>query len=114
MTSESEPTENSSSSSADPPGDQLRVVDNPDAHRYVGYEGTEIAGFLDYHSQPGLLTILHTEVGRSYEGHGVGSGLIAHALDDARQRGMQVLPICPFVISYIKKHPEYKDLLRFQ
>jgi predicted GNAT family acetyltransferase len=35
-------------------------------------------------------------------------------LDDVRRRGMEVLPICPFVAAYVKRHPEYTDLLRFQ
>jgi predicted GNAT family acetyltransferase len=114
VTSNDQHAEPSSSFSEDPKEDKFRVIDNAEAHRYEAYLGSELAGFLDYHAQPGLLTILHTEVDRSYEGRGVGSRLAAHVLDDIRQRGMEVLPICPFVIAYIKQNPEYTDLLRFQ
>jgi uncharacterized protein len=114
MTSNDEHAEHSGSSPEGQRDDEFRVVDNPEAHRYEGYLGTELAGFLDYHTQPGLLTILHTEIDRSYEGRGIGSRLVADVLDDIRRRGMEVLPICPFVIAYIKQHPEYTDLLRFQ
>lgn len=114
MTSNDHHQESSSGSSKDPEDDQFRVTDNVEAHRYEAYFGTELAGFLDYHAQPGLLTILHTEVDLSHEGRGVGSRLIAHVLDDIRQRSMQVLSVCPFATNYLKRHTEYKDLLRFQ
>jgi predicted GNAT family acetyltransferase len=97
-----------------PPADALQISDNRDAHRLEGYVGAELAGFIDYHVQPGLLTILETEVHQAFEGRGVGSRLIAAALEDARGRGMQVLPICPFATAYIHRHSEYADLLRFK
>lgn len=116
MTSNNTDPEPSSARPAtrDAHADQLRVADNPEAHRYEGYLGAELAGFLDYHAQPGLMTMLHTEIERSHEGQGIGSRLVSAALNDVRSREMKVLPICPFVIAYIKRHPEFKDLLRFQ
>ena len=45
------------------------------------------------------------------EGHGVGSKLVRGALDAARDQGLRVVPQCPFVAAYIKRHPEYEDLL---
>jgi len=41
-------------------------------------------------------------------------GLIAAALDDIRARELEVLPICPFVIAFLDRHPDYRDLLRFR
>lgn len=92
---------------------ELRFQDNTQGSRYEAYLGDELAGSLDYHAQPGLVTLLHTEVPRAFEGQGVGSNLIAFALDDIRNRGLEVLPICPFVIAYLQRHPEQRDLLRY-
>jgi uncharacterized protein len=36
---------------------------------------------------------------------------VADALDDIRSRGLQVVPLCPFVAAYIRRHPEYEDLV---
>ena len=47
----------------------------------------------------------------AYEGQGVGSELAAGALDDARARGLRVLPYCPFIRGYIERHQEYLDLV---
>ena len=85
--------------------------DNPDEHRYEATVDGELAGFTIYRSRPGLIAFIHTEVGDAFEGQGVGSKLVSEALDDARRRELEVLPFCPFVNSYIQKHPEYLDLV---
>jgi predicted GNAT family acetyltransferase len=71
-----------------------------------------LAGYTIYRLRPGLIAFIHTEVGDAFEGQGVGSTLVSQALDDARRRELDVLPLCPFVNSYIQKHPEYLDLVR--
>ena len=53
----------------------------------------------------------HTEVPQAHEGKGIGTILIKAALASARQRGLQVIPICPFFASYMRKHPDFQDLL---
>jgi predicted GNAT family acetyltransferase len=90
---------------------ELRVTDNPDAHRYEVYIGPALAGFTDYHAQPGLVKLMHTEIDTAFEGQGVGSRFVAAVLDDIRSRGLRVLPICPFVRAFIQRHPEYADLV---
>lgn len=59
----------------------------------------------------GALLFTHTEVLPAHEGKGLGSRLIAFALSEARRRGLQAIPACPFVAAYIRKHPEYLDLV---
>jgi predicted GNAT family acetyltransferase len=63
--------------------------------------------------EPPTIILTHTEVPEEMEGHGVGSTLVRHALDDARERGLVVQPQCPFVRSYIERHDEYADLVDF-
>lgn len=94
-------------------GDELSVADSPERSRYELYVGSALAGFTDYHAQPGLVTLLHTEIEPSFEGQGLGSRFVAGVLDDIRGRGALVLPICPFVRSFIQRHPEYADLVAF-
>jgi uncharacterized protein len=90
---------------------ELAVTDNAEEHRYEIRVGSQRAGFVDYHAQPGLVTVLHTEVDPAFEGRGVGSHLVAGMLDDLRERGVKVLPICPFVRAYVRQHPEVRDLV---
>jgi len=71
----------------------------------------ELAGFLQYQLRPGLIELVHTEIDEEFEGRGLGSRLISFALDDARERGLAVLPFCPFVNDYIRRHRQYASLV---
>ncbi len=90
---------------------QLTVVDNADRRRYEARLGSEVVGFIMYRLDGERLTLVHTEVDSELEGEGVGSMLVAGALDDIRGRGLSVVPICPFVSAYLRRHPEYSDLV---
>ena len=88
------------------------VTDNPAAGRYeIHDDDGALAGFVAYHSRPGLMAMVHTEIDPRFEGRGFGSELARGALEDARSRGLLVLPFCPFINGYIRKHPEYLDLV---
>jgi predicted GNAT family acetyltransferase len=67
--------------------------------------------FTAYRLEPGRIVFTHTEVPKAAEGHGVGQELVRFALDDARARGLAVVPLCPFVAAFIERHPEYRDLV---
>ena len=90
---------------------RLRVKDNSEQARFEAFVGSERAGFTTYHAQPGLITLLHTEIDPAFEGQGIGSRFVAEILDDARRRDLHVLPICPFVRAFLQKNPEYADLI---
>jgi predicted GNAT family acetyltransferase len=89
----------------------VEVRDNADEQRYEAWVDGELAGFTTYRSRPGLIAFVHTEIESAFEGHGVGSALVKHELDDARRRGLDVMPFCPFVNAYIENHREYADLV---
>jgi len=91
--------------------DDVTVRDDPEARRYELLLDGERAGELVYRSDGDRLTLLHTEVDESLEGRGLGSALVSRALDDIRSRGLTVAPLCPFVGDYIRRHPEYADLV---
>jgi predicted GNAT family acetyltransferase len=92
-------------------GDSTTVVDNAAEQRYEVRVGSELAGYIQYRARPGLLALIHTEVDDRFEGQGIGSQLVAGALDDARTKDLAVLPFCPFVNSWLERHPDYVDLV---
>ena len=89
----------------------VEVHDNPPEERYEAAVDGALAGFAEYRRKPGLIAFVHTEVDQAFEGHGVASILIHDALEDARRRGLAVLPFCPFVNGYIEQHSEYVELV---
>lgn len=90
---------------------QIAIADNADAERYEVRSDGELAGSLTYRLRPGLIELVHTEVDEEFEGKGLGSQLISFALEDARKRGLAVLPFCPFVNDYMQRHRQYVDLV---
>lgn len=90
-----------SSSSSEP-----AFADVADRRRYELTIDGELAGWLDYRDDDGVRSLLHAEVDRAREGHGLGGRLVGRVLDDARDRGLQVVPYCSFVRSYLVRHAD--------
>jgi predicted GNAT family acetyltransferase len=67
--------------------------------------------FLDYLLKRPMLTLVHTEVPAELREQGIAGKLVHAALEFARREGLRVKPDCPFAADYIRKHPEYADLI---
>ena len=89
----------------------LVVRDNFDRHRFEIDLGGGNFAVAEYTLTPDKIIFTHTEVPEAYEGKGIAGTLIRFALDAARERGLQVVPLCPFVAAYVQKHAEVQDLL---
>lgn len=80
--------------------------------RYEGWRGEEQLGLLDFVRTDGQIVFTHAETFPQYEGQGVGSAIVRHALDEVRANGtLAVVPQCPFVRAWIGRHPDYQSLL---
>jgi uncharacterized protein len=87
------------------------VTDNPARNRFeLELEGD--VAFASYQLSDGELTIFHTEVPLGLRERGIGSLLVKEVLDQARRRGLKVVPMCSFVRSFIDRNPEYRDLVQ--
>ena len=81
------------------------VADIPDRQRYeLATDGGGVA-YAAYRREGGAIVFTHTIVPAEAQGHGVGTRLIEGALADARARGLNVVPECPFVTAYLEQHP---------
>lgn len=88
----------------------LAVTDNTAKHRFeVSLDGD--TAFAEYHLTPGRLVLPHTLVPPVFEGKGVASALARHAFGYARDHGLKVIPTCPFMAGWVKKHPEAQDIV---
>jgi hypothetical protein len=89
------------------------VTDNAAASRFELHVGSELAGFVTYQrgDEDAVIAFLHTEVEPAFQGAHLATHLARFSLDDARKRGLAVLPFCPYIGSWIKKHPDYVDLV---
>ena len=85
------------------------VRDNKALHRYELDAEGEVA-FANYRLTPQAVVITHTETPRSLRGRGIASELVKGALSMIRADGQKVIAGCGFVVDYLNKHPEYRDL----
>ena len=90
---------------------EIVVRDKPRELRYEALVDGRLVGLIRYRQEPGLVVLVHSEVDLDREGTGLGSELVRGALADIRARGLRVVPHCPFVIDYVRRHPEEADLV---
>jgi predicted GNAT family acetyltransferase len=83
------------------------LTDNAERHRWELRDGDEVIAYAEYRAGPGRMIFTHTVVQPEYEGRGIGSRIARSVLDDAVARGLRITPRCPFIRSYIERHPEY-------
>lgn len=89
----------------------IEIENDPSESAYViSVDGT-VAGRAEYVLREDRPVFTHTEVDQQHSGLGLASKLVRFALDDVRSKSGLLVPICPFVAAYIKRHPEYEDLV---
>ena len=86
------------------------LVDNAAEKRYELDLGDDMA-VIEYVLGKGIIVLTHTEVPPKYEGQGIGMELVRGALENIRKKEIKVVPQCPFVAAYIRRHPEWMDLV---
>jgi predicted GNAT family acetyltransferase len=89
----------------------LQVINNSADGQFQIHDGDQVAT-LAYSEREGKIYLIHTEVPKSLEGRGYASALAKTAMDYAREHGLTVVPFCPFVRAYLKRHPEYSSLVK--
>jgi uncharacterized protein len=86
------------------------LTDNIARHRYEMKIDGAVA-FVEYRLDADRVVLVHTEVPEALSGRGVGSAIARAVLDDARARGLRVVPECEFIAGYIGRHPDYAGLV---
>jgi predicted GNAT family acetyltransferase len=91
--------------------DSLTLRNNADRHRFEAIDGGKVAGRVEYNVLTNAVMLTHTEVEPEYEGKGVGGFLARETLAAIRAQGKRVIPACPFIAAYLRKHRELLDLV---
>ena len=87
------------------------VRHEPERHRFAADVAGGTAELAYLRRGDDLVAFVHTEVPEASEGGGVGGALAQAALEWARAEGVRVVPLCPFVEAYVRRHPAYADLV---
>jgi uncharacterized protein len=90
---------------------EIEVKDNPAHHRFETTVDGHTA-IIVYKLRPGVITVLHTEVPKALEGRGIAATMTKYALEHIAANDLQLVPLCPYMRAYLKKHPEYEYLVK--
>lgn len=88
----------------------IAVTNNENQQQFEVHANNEVA-VLVYRFHKNDIALMHTEVPSSLKNNGIGSALAKHAFEWAKKHNKKVLVYCPFVTSYLKRHPEYNSLV---
>jgi predicted GNAT family acetyltransferase len=86
------------------------VTDNTAAQRFELVE-QGLTAFADYRLNEGRLVLPHVEAPPALRGTGTAGRLMEGVLSIARERGLKVVPTCGYAVAYMRRHPEWSDLL---
>ena len=87
-----------------------KLVDNEQLKQYE-FHIDKFVPKIEYIKEKDKIYLTHTEVPTNLEGRGIGSDLIKNVLEDIKRKNLTLIPLCPFVALYIKRHPEWKKLV---
>ncbi|MCU1574685.1 MAG: family N-acetyltransferase [Micrococcaceae bacterium] len=89
------------------------VRNAPERRRYELLDADDVIGKAHYLSHVGAKRperiFFHTTVSDDYAGQGLASRLVQDALDDTLAEGIAVVPVCPYVKVWLRKHPDYQQ-----
>lgn len=90
---------------------QFTTINNKDKNRFE-LRVQEHLGRIDYIiNKTELIFLVHVEVDRKLQGMGVATKMLQDVFYYIEQQNMKMVPLCPFIASYLKRHPEYQYLL---
>ena len=89
------------------PDADIEIINDEAGRRWQAFTDGELAGYSEYVLAPGRIVFTHTVVEPRFEGRGIGTRLARAALEDAVARDLRIVPRCPFVRAYLRRHPEY-------
>ncbi len=81
------------------------IKNNPTANRYELRTGEHLS-VADYQLRGNDLRITHVEVPEALRGKGIAAELMKGVVEDASAKGLNIVPICPYAVTYMQRHPQ--------
>lgn len=89
----------------------MEAVNNPAESRFEVDLGNGQLAIADYERDGNKVILTHTVVPRAFEGKGIAGKLAKAAFEHIRAEHLRAVPVCSYMITYAKRHPEYADLV---
>lgn len=90
--------------------EDYELIHNKEKSRYE-FQIEGLIADADYRKIDDVMVITHVGVPYPLEGKGIASQLVEKMLQDIKRQNLKVKPVCPFVVAYIKRHPEWQEIV---
>lgn len=90
-----------------------KIIHNETAHRFE-YAENNATAFIEYSLHNSSIDFVHTIVPDSLSGKGIASALTEYAFKYAKEKNIPVIVHCPYILAYLKRHPELNEQLNKQ
>ena len=88
----------------------ITIRNNPERLRFEVLDGDTAIGQAAYVDDgDGRRIFYHTVIDEEYGGQGLAGRLAARALDETVAAGLKIVPVCPYIKSYLEKNSRYAD-----
>jgi len=91
--------------------ENYELINNTDENQYEFHVGKYLAKIEYIITNKGDIYLTHTEVPIALEGQGIASQLVEKVFADIEEKGLRLVPLCPFVVGYLQKHPDWRKLV---
>jgi len=93
-----------------PEYENVLLINNEQAERFE-MTADGFTAIITYKLNHFTFTLLHTEVPPQFEGKGAATAIIEKTLEYIEKNHFKLIPFCPLVVAYIKRHPQWKMIL---
>ena len=88
----------------------IQLVINDKANRFELHIEGHLA-VIEYSMKGDIFVLLHTEVDQALEGRGFASMITEKTFNYIESINAKIIPLCPYIVSYLKKHPEWDRIV---
>lgn len=92
--------------------ESYELIDNDAEKQYEFRIGDQLARIKYVRTKNDEIELTSTEVPTNLAGKGIASQLIEKVLQQIELQELRLIPLCPFVIGYIQKYPDWRRIVK--
>ncbi len=89
----------------------VTIAFEQEKNRSAAYDGTLEVGECSFSPSEKIWIIDHTQVAETHRGQQIAQKLVKAVVEEARNVGVKIIPLCPFAKKEFERNDNYADVL---